>query len=223
MKMGLTSISHLSSSFVLLLLNGGVIAYYYSAAFVPRRNSGSSSSNPSAKLMTTTPHHRRGYQPTLFMAASSGPRGGIDNNDFDTGNLKVPDFELSSLKSSSFEFDPKSSFEFDPSSVKILPDNMKLPDVKIPDIPKIPDITIPDIDITSFASLDALRDKLGIPPLDVNNALVVVAGLAFLLAVAQKQAGIEEGRTEVIDKIIAGEINADEVRALHVRTCIKRL
>lgn len=103
----------------------------------------------------------------------------------------------------------KASPDFDPSSMK----DIKIPDVNMPDMSniKMPAMNMPDIDLSSLTNLDSLSNKLGFP---VENAPLAVAGVAFLLAIGQKQAGIDEGYQTAIDQIISGKINADEVREI---------
>ena len=75
-------------------------------------------------------------------------------------------------------------------------------DIKIPDIPNIQTID----------PVNAASSSLGLPTeVILDYAPWVVAFFSFFFVIGQREAGITEGKAEVIDQIIKGEINVETV------------
>jgi len=93
-----------------------------------------------------------------------------------------------------------------PSMLHANSNNYKMPDFDTGNL-KMPEVIVtPDTpDLSNFDLMKAI----GLP---AETVPFVFSGLALLLAIALRQAGIEEGKKVVIEDIIKGDMDPNEVR-----------
>lgn len=119
--------------------------------------------------------------------------------DMDMSNVNLPKVEMPKVDMPKVEM-PKMDMP-----------KMDMPKMEMPQMPSMdmPTIEMPQIDF----SLDGMATGLGVSTDQImTQGPLALAGLAIIAAAGQKEAGREEGRQEILNQIISGELDAEVVR-----------